>query len=824
MYPTVAAMKGLLDETQRNRGVYLFLDLHGHSKKKNAFCYGSDITLQSEKMRAASLSSMTSEEIAKSRLFARTFPKVLSTLSDVKRGSFLILIILSYHPLFSVCIVLTIPLLSCSTNLPSGGYFCYRDSAFGVEASKRGTGRVVSWRDLGIEGSFTIEASFCGSGNNDEKKIVKKYEDGHTVVRPSVHSGQLSGLKNKQAPSQFIAASSIPSTPSMLTGNAGSSSKDSMSDATRPGGLLPTPSIEVTGFNTGGGLDLQQEYEEIMRGYRTLMHYTKQDLKNMGRDIVRAIYYYANLDESPLSLPSTQRPSSFENGIIAGNIADRPPISSSMMNDIRLSAAAATAATFVAGSVSSRESGGEGTSTRSSFGDDDLLCHSSNHSNSTVGILKSGSSGGEDGEGPQLRGNGSDGPSGLRIVEANADFLIQPLLKPTIYSMDAITTAYRDHSLKMKDDHRLIRLKCEITIRRALRMDCPACVTDSTYAHEIQLPPEEEPDPVDEGEDGSDSDPSVDNIPTAKLLGKKGTNAIKDPKSMMLALCKAARKRRKAAEAAASKREKQRLAELQEAAEAAAATAAALAKDKEGIVPLSAIKKTSSQVNTVRVLRGSGERIPLAFRTGSSILARGGNNTLSNGNNTGEDVGGGGLSHGLVLAPGSNNQRPLNEQLNGRYTVRNKRPQSARIQRGSLNSSSSALNTSEFQKVVNVVQLSPDGPYQPYTYDPRDVIPAATLSSTNHRQPSGRSSSALRGIGVPHAAPVPFFNRGGGVNIHGNVHGNGSNGGSIHHIGVLNRNQSRRSSSPRVMPIQMSFGALCKAVERLAEQISNDKT
>lgn len=86
MYPTVAAMKGLLDETQRGRGVYLFLDLHGHSKKKNAFCYGSDVTLQSEKMRAASLSSMTMEEIAKSRLFARTFPKVLSALSDVKRG------------------------------------------------------------------------------------------------------------------------------------------------------------------------------------------------------------------------------------------------------------------------------------------------------------------------------------------------------------------------------------------------------------------------------------------------------------------------------------------------------------------------------------------------------------------------------------------------------------------------------------------------------------------------------------------------------------------------------------------------------------------
>ena len=37
------------------------------------------------------------------------------------------------------------------------------------------------------------------------------------------------------------------------------------------------------------------EYDEIIRGYQSFTHYTKNDLKNMGRDIVRAIYYYANL-------------------------------------------------------------------------------------------------------------------------------------------------------------------------------------------------------------------------------------------------------------------------------------------------------------------------------------------------------------------------------------------------------------------------------------------------------------------------------------------------------------------------------------------------
>ena len=312
----------------------------------------------------------------------------------------------------------------------------------------------------------------------------------------------------------------------------------------------------------------------------------------------------------------------------------------------------------------------------------------------------------------------------------------------------------------------------------------------------------------------------MDNAPAAKLMGKKGNLAIKDPKSMMLALCKAARKRRKIAEAAAINREKQRLAEIQEALEAAAAAAAAaaLAKEKDGT--LSTSKKTSSQVNTVRVLRGSGERIPLALRTGTSSLPRGGNNTTSmSGNNAGEDVGGGGLPPGIVLAPGSNNQRPLNEQQNGRYTVRQKRPQSARIQRSSLTSSNNLLMglNPEPQKVVNVVQLSPDGPYQPYTYDPRDTMMTGTSSSSNRRLSSGRSISALRGIGVPHAAPVPFFNRGGGVNSHGNVI-------NSNHMGGIHRGQSRRSSSPRVMPVQMGFGALCKAVERLAEQISNDKT
>lgn len=128
LFPTVTALKKLLETSNEKRGVLLFLDLHGHSKKKNAFLYGSDCTLQSDKLSNAAINYFTADEIISRKIFARTFPKVVSTLSD---------------------------------------YFSYRDSAYQVKNSKKGTGRVYSWRELGIEGAFTIEASFCGSGKKD---------------------------------------------------------------------------------------------------------------------------------------------------------------------------------------------------------------------------------------------------------------------------------------------------------------------------------------------------------------------------------------------------------------------------------------------------------------------------------------------------------------------------------------------------------------------------------------------------------------------------------------------------------------------------------
>jgi hypothetical protein len=82
--------------------------------------YRSDCTLQSEKLSAAAMSSQSAEEITSRKIFARAFPKILCTLSNVKEG----------------------------------GYFSYKDSTFQVPNSKRGTGRVVSWRELGMLSVF----------------------------------------------------------------------------------------------------------------------------------------------------------------------------------------------------------------------------------------------------------------------------------------------------------------------------------------------------------------------------------------------------------------------------------------------------------------------------------------------------------------------------------------------------------------------------------------------------------------------------------------------------------------------------------------------
>ena len=107
-YPTVWHTRNMVKQFCQEREVVMFCDLHGHSRKHNVFIYGCDAL-----------------DDASSRLKSRVFPVMLSK------------------------------------NAPD--MFSYHSSRFVVQKSKEGTGRVVMWREAGIQNSYTLEATFAGS-------------------------------------------------------------------------------------------------------------------------------------------------------------------------------------------------------------------------------------------------------------------------------------------------------------------------------------------------------------------------------------------------------------------------------------------------------------------------------------------------------------------------------------------------------------------------------------------------------------------------------------------------------------------------------------
>lgn len=105
LHPEIYHLKKLLQEFGKERDLFLYCDLHGHSRKKNMFMYGNS-------------------EKNDTRYRERVFPYLLEKAADV---------------------------------------FNYADCAFSVQKSKESTARVVGWRELQILNCFTLECSFCGS-------------------------------------------------------------------------------------------------------------------------------------------------------------------------------------------------------------------------------------------------------------------------------------------------------------------------------------------------------------------------------------------------------------------------------------------------------------------------------------------------------------------------------------------------------------------------------------------------------------------------------------------------------------------------------------
>ena len=105
IHPTIYHTKMMIKKLQEDRDIFLFCDIHGHSRKKNVFMYGNSGKVND-------------------RLKEKIFPCLLDKNSDI---------------------------------------FNFSDCNFAVQKAKESTARVVIWKEQGITNSFTLEASFCGA-------------------------------------------------------------------------------------------------------------------------------------------------------------------------------------------------------------------------------------------------------------------------------------------------------------------------------------------------------------------------------------------------------------------------------------------------------------------------------------------------------------------------------------------------------------------------------------------------------------------------------------------------------------------------------------
>ena len=221
LHPTIYAVKELISSMSKGRGVSLYLDIHGHSQRKNVFLYGCDPNQTNVDKIISAVQTLSPAEGLDRSVFSRIFPKILvSTSSTLAKNQG-----------------------------TERGYFSFEDSALGIQKSKVGTGRVVTWRNAGVSAAYTVEISFCANGDNMEVKLIKtlatQYKRKHTREQ------KLNGTLNCY--------------------------RDYLDDL-------------------GNSTKWSAELTRIMHSYSTTAHYTEEDLLSMGSEICLAIYSYSNLD------------------------------------------------------------------------------------------------------------------------------------------------------------------------------------------------------------------------------------------------------------------------------------------------------------------------------------------------------------------------------------------------------------------------------------------------------------------------------------------------------------------------------------------------
>ena len=317
LHPSVYALRGLLSRMQASRGVMLYLDLHGHSKNKNVFLYGCDVTQQPEPWVRADMegragrSRMSRVDVITQRIFTRLYPRILCALSSS---------VATAAAIAATAAAKGQPLPVKATGLSAleqPGYFSYKDTKFNVTKSKRGTGRIVAWKDIGVECAYTVELSFCGLGDSNEGKVLARAEEkGFDLIlakereisvaqqRKQEQNARKLGAdisKSHKAPSLSGSFQVHDKSPAAAAAAAAAFSaydkilaqQSAVGSALWIGSVGSSPAI--ANLQSPGVLAEYLEYKEFADSYCRTRHFTKGDMLNVGRDLLLALSEFANL-------------------------------------------------------------------------------------------------------------------------------------------------------------------------------------------------------------------------------------------------------------------------------------------------------------------------------------------------------------------------------------------------------------------------------------------------------------------------------------------------------------------------------------------------
>ncbi|XP_037536287.1 cytosolic carboxypeptidase 1 [Nematolebias whitei] len=159
LHPTIYHTKSLLQYlAYTQKAPLVFCDYHGHSRKKNVFMYGCSVKETVWQSNISASSSDLQEDLG-----YRTLPKILSQIA----------------PAFSMA-----------------------SSSFVVERSKESTARVVVWREIGVQRSYTMESTLCGCDQGKYKGLqigTRELEEmGAQFCIAMLRLKRLTGLHNHQ--------------------------------------------------------------------------------------------------------------------------------------------------------------------------------------------------------------------------------------------------------------------------------------------------------------------------------------------------------------------------------------------------------------------------------------------------------------------------------------------------------------------------------------------------------------------------------------------------------------------------------------------------